>query len=276
MGEPSGWQLSGHAPEAYERYIVSAAMGAWARDLVETATLRPGERVLDVACGTGVVARSAAPVVGQTGQVVGVDVNDGMLAMALPVPDAAFEAVLCQQGLQYFPQRVVVLQEMRRVLVPGGRLALSVWRPLERQPFFVPFVATLEAHLGAAVAALLRAGLALGDADELRTLLDGSGVPYLPRADRRQVDARALAGGVSARISGHASPRWNRRAIAAAGGSRAGPRCSTRIRQPVLRAYVGTETGPAVPLECHELVKQWHARRPAELVVPQATGGTLQ
>ena len=86
MGEQSGWQISGTAPEAYERYIIPAIMGEWAHALVETAALRAGERVLDVACGTGVVARTAAPAVGETGQVVGVDVNEGMLAMARTVP----------------------------------------------------------------------------------------------------------------------------------------------------------------------------------------------
>jgi len=152
MGEQSGWQLSGNAPEAYERYIIPALFHEWACDLVETAAVQAGERVLDVACGTGVVARVAASRVGKAGHVVGVDVNEGMLGMArtvppslgttitwqqgdaaaLPLPNAAFDVVLCQQGLQYFPQREAALREMARVLVPGGRLALSVWRPIER------------------------------------------------------------------------------------------------------------------------------------------------
>lgn len=115
--------------------------------LVDAAYLAPGERVLDVACGTGVVARVAAKHVGPTGRVVGVDLNPGMIAVAraLPAPvgapiewleqsaldlqlkDASFNAVLCQQGLQFFPDKAVALKEMRRVLDHGGRLALSVW-----------------------------------------------------------------------------------------------------------------------------------------------------
>lgn len=115
--------------------------------LVDAAYLAPGERVLDVACGTGVVARVAAKHVGPTGRVVGVDLNPGMIAVAraLPAPvgapiewleqsaldlqlkDASFNAVLCQQGLQFFPDKAVALKEMLRVLDHGGRLALSVW-----------------------------------------------------------------------------------------------------------------------------------------------------
>ena len=94
MGEQSGWQLSGSAPEAYERYIIPALFNEWAHDLVTTAALQAGERVLDVACGTGVVARAAAPVVGGTGQVVGVDVNEGMLGMARTVPPPPGTAML--------------------------------------------------------------------------------------------------------------------------------------------------------------------------------------
>ena len=115
MSEQSGWQLSGNAPEAYERYIIPAFMGAWAQDLVNTAAVQAGERVLDIACGTGMVARQAAAVTGSAGQVVGLDVNTGMLDMArtvpapagasitweeanaasLPFPDQSFDAVLC-------------------------------------------------------------------------------------------------------------------------------------------------------------------------------------
>ena len=79
MSAPSGFQLSGSAPEAYQCYGVPALGTAKAQDLVALATLQAGERVLDVACGTGVVARQAAQAVGTTGQVIGLDINDGML-----------------------------------------------------------------------------------------------------------------------------------------------------------------------------------------------------
>jgi len=136
MSRQSGWQLTGSAPEAYERYIVEAFMLGWAQDLVEAAGVKSGDRVLDVACGTGVVARFSANSVGPNGQVVGLDLNAGMLAKArqlqqasgdlavdwqegnagaIRFPDAAFDVVLCQQGLQFFPDKMGPLREMRRV-----------------------------------------------------------------------------------------------------------------------------------------------------------------
>jgi SAM-dependent methyltransferase len=97
------------------------------------------------------------------------------MPLRIPFPDRSFDAILCQQGLQYFPDRKGALHEMARVQAPGGRLALSVWRPLERLPFFVALVNALEHHLGADVAAPLHAAFTLGDAAELRTLLTGAG-----------------------------------------------------------------------------------------------------
>lgn len=140
MSELEQFQVSGNAAEHYERYIVPTIFIPWSTDLLERAALQPGERVLDVACGTGVVARHAAQQVGSDGTVTGLDLNPVMLevartqaassdavvewhqgdAGALPFDDAAFDVVLCQQGLQFFPDKVKALREMHRVLVPGG------------------------------------------------------------------------------------------------------------------------------------------------------------
>jgi SAM-dependent methyltransferase len=147
MATNGQWQLSAEAAELYERYVARYILGPWAPLLVDVAHVDIGERALDVACGTGVVARIAAQRVGPGGRVVGVDLNPGMIAVAgslptpvgapiewlersavnLLLPDASFDVVLCQQGLQFFPDKLVALWEMRRVLVHGGRLALSVW-----------------------------------------------------------------------------------------------------------------------------------------------------
>src|SRR5438552_17920854 len=123
MDQQGQWQVAGSAPEVYERELVPAVFGVWAPILVELAHPRPGERVLDVACGTGIVARLAAAGVGPTGAVVGTDVNAGMLRIArtvpqlpnspaiswqqsdvaaLPCPAAAFDVVCCQHGLEFF------------------------------------------------------------------------------------------------------------------------------------------------------------------------------
>jgi ubiquinone/menaquinone biosynthesis C-methylase UbiE len=141
------FQLSGEAAERFERCGARYILGPCAPSLVSAARLSAGERVLDVACGTGVVTRIAAERVGPAGRVIGVDLNPGMIAVArsLPAPngapiewlersaldlgldDASFDVVLCQQGLQFFPDKARALREMRRVLDRGGRLALSVW-----------------------------------------------------------------------------------------------------------------------------------------------------
>ena len=138
--------------EIYQREMVPASFARWAPDLVDLGAVGPGQRVLDVACGTGVVTRLAAERVGSSGRAVGLDVNADMLAaaraaspgsriewhegsaLALPFPDASFDVLFCQQGLQFFPDRAAGLREMRRVLVPGGRLALSCWRSVDHQP----------------------------------------------------------------------------------------------------------------------------------------------
>jgi SAM-dependent methyltransferase len=155
MSKQMDWTAyGGSAAETYERHMVPAIFGPWAEDLLALAMPAPGERVLDVACGTGVVARLVAQRVAPTGTVVGLDLNPGMLAVArtlplpqgeiqwregnvsaMPFPDASFDLALCQQGLQFFPDRPAALREVRRVLEPRGRLALSVWRPHATQPW---------------------------------------------------------------------------------------------------------------------------------------------
>jgi ubiquinone/menaquinone biosynthesis C-methylase UbiE len=193
--QQSGWQLAGTGPESYERHNVMAFMQT-AQDLVTLAALRPGERVLDVACGTGVLARLAVQAVGPTGKVAGADLNEGMLsvartqahqhegppiawytcdAAALTFPDGAFDVALCQWGLEFFADRSRGLREMARVLVPGGRLVLRVWRAFDQQPFYVVLLNALERHLGAGTGAPIRAAFTLADPHELRTLVTGAG-----------------------------------------------------------------------------------------------------
>jgi SAM-dependent methyltransferase len=125
------WQLDGSAPELYERCLVPAITRIWASDLIDRAGPKPGQSLLDVACGTGVVARLAAERM-RTGRVVGLDLNEGMLAVArsvpvtgapiewregsalsLPFENRSFDLVLCQLGVQFFPDRSLALREMK-------------------------------------------------------------------------------------------------------------------------------------------------------------------
>ena len=141
------WYIAKEAAELYERVVARHILGPWAPLLVDAARLAERERVLDLACGTGVVTRIAAQRVGSEGRVTGIDLNAGMIsvarslpapdggpvewlegsALAIPLPDASVDVVLCQQGLQFFLDKALALREMRRVLDRGGRLALSVW-----------------------------------------------------------------------------------------------------------------------------------------------------
>ena len=185
------FQLSASATELYQRYS-GRMLEIWIRSLVELAELQPGERVLDVACGNGSVARVAALGVGSSGRVVGLDLNPSMLSVArenpspdsgvsieweegdattLPFPDSSFDLVFCSQGLQFFPDRAAALREMRRVLVANGRLALCVWGPLQDNPFQSAVFGALKRHLGIENFA----GFLMGDAEELRGLIVGAG-----------------------------------------------------------------------------------------------------
>jgi len=180
------------APENYERYFVPAIGAPVANDLISMAALRPGERVLDVACGTGVVARLASHAVGAAGTVAGLDMNPGMLAVArlktppgtaidwhegsaeaMPLPDVSFDAVLCQMGLEFIPDKQAALSEMRRVLAPGGRLILNVPGPTPQ--LFVIMAEALTRHIGAAAAGFVNQVFSLYDTTEIQNLISGAG-----------------------------------------------------------------------------------------------------
>jgi ubiquinone/menaquinone biosynthesis C-methylase UbiE len=196
MSERSGWQLRSTGPEFYERYIVPAWMGDWAEALVQAGSVGPGNRVLDVGCGTGIVARKAASIAGPLGNVTGLDINEGMIRMAryfaesegldtiewrqgdavcIPLNTAEYDVVLCQQGLQFFPDKIKALQGMYRVMVPGGRLALSVWRSLDRCPFLAVMADVIGRFLGVQSTTIFYASCSLSDREELRTLLTSAG-----------------------------------------------------------------------------------------------------
>jgi ubiquinone/menaquinone biosynthesis C-methylase UbiE len=190
--KPSFESYGGTGPENYERYFVPSIGAPLAADLVETAAPRPGERVLDVACGTGIVARLAAARVGAAGTVVGLDISPGMLAVAravtpagaaidwrqgpahaAPLPDGAFDAVLCQLGLQFFPDKVAALAEMHRVLAPGGRLVLNVPGPIPE--LFVILAEELDRHIKPELAPFVQQVFSLYDTQELLAMLADAG-----------------------------------------------------------------------------------------------------
>lgn len=177
---------------AYEGLHVPALFKQWCPRVLDAAGVEPGHRVLDVACGTGVLAREAAVRVGPAGRVAGVDPGRGMLTVArelapnvewreataesLPYPEESFDAVVSQFGLMFFSDRSQALREMMRVLKPGGRLAVAVWDSLENSDAYPIEVEVFERLAGAAAAKALRAPFVLGGKDALIALFEGSGV----------------------------------------------------------------------------------------------------
>lgn len=199
MTTSSRWQrLDGDAVHVYQDHLVPGMFAPLAPALIDLARIEPGERVLDIACGTGVITRLAARRIGtdSRGRILGLDISAPMLevarltplsdtdapiewlegnALALPLPDASFDVVLCQHGLQQLSDRPAALHEMRRVLTDDGRLAISVWSDLARNPGMAALVAALERQIGKEAADNRRRPFSLNDADELQRLLADAG-----------------------------------------------------------------------------------------------------
>lgn len=180
--------------EVYERYLSRAIADPWTRVVLELASPKPGERVLDLACGTGSVARQVAPMVGISGQVLALDINSEMLevgraqpspagasilwqvgdATRLELPGDAFDLVLCQQGLQFFPDRAASVREMRRVLRGGGRAGISVWQSLNRHPVYEALFTATARHLDTPITDV-DVAFSLSNPEELYMLLSEAG-----------------------------------------------------------------------------------------------------
>ncbi len=182
-------------PETYERYIVSTWMTDWTPELITAGSIGPDTRVLDVACGTGIVARMAADIPGKNGRYFGIDINEGMLRLArryaaekglkcgfylgnatrMPFSSGVFDIALCQQGLQFFPDRSAALQEMNRVLAPGGTLALSVWGRAEKSPHVGAICEAFTKYLGEDSTTMFSVACSLSDPDLLQKLVEDAG-----------------------------------------------------------------------------------------------------
>jgi ubiquinone/menaquinone biosynthesis C-methylase UbiE len=191
------------AAEIYEQHLVPAMFEPFARDLIQLCNIRRSDRILDVACGTGIVSRLAIDYVDVTlGKVVGVDINAVMLNVArhcsvgkdidwkegsvtsLPFPNEFFDLVVCQQGLQFFPDRLKALREMNRVLVGAGnrdkdygygRLVLSVWTSIKDSPGFSILERLLQETISHEAATIMQLPHSLSDTSELVSLVRAAG-----------------------------------------------------------------------------------------------------
>ena len=187
--EAEDWAgLDGDAGERYERLLVAPIFEEWAPRVLDAGGVTTGDRVLDVACGTGIVARHAIRRVGREGSVVGLDLTEPMLRVAeriepavewvlgdateLPFPDESFDVVVSQAGLMFFPDRIQAVSEMGRVLVSGGRLAIQVWAASVAQQ---AFAAVVERHAGAEMAEHYLAPWSMPDPDQLARVVTEAG-----------------------------------------------------------------------------------------------------
>lgn len=182
--------------EYFENYMVPALFAPWSSYLVQSANAQPGQRVLDVACGTGIVARRIVPRVGAQGRVIGLDINPDKLNVArvaakreglaiewgtgqaeqLPFPAGSFDLIVCQFGLMLFNDRHAALTEMYRVLRTGGGVGLSVWQGLDHHPFYQVLHDISQQRLGTSSVPEV---FSLGDAGELRSLLTDAGFQHV-------------------------------------------------------------------------------------------------
>ena len=185
-------QISVEIAETYEASFVPSLFAGLAEHLVAAAGITPGQRILDVACGTGIVARVAADRAGERGRVTGLDLNDAMLTVArrvrpdldwrqgdatsLPFPDRSFDVVLCQSGLMFVPDVAGAVREMARVAVDGGTVAVQVWSSLERQTGIQPLADAVARYAGREAVDLISTYFRLGDQDAFTAHFDAAGL----------------------------------------------------------------------------------------------------
>ena len=179
------------AGHGYENLFVPALFEQWTKHLIEGAGIREGSHVLDIACGTGILARDAFSRTGPGGRVVGVDPAPGMLAAAkeiepgidwilcsaeaLELDDETFDCVISQFGMMFFQDRQKSAEEMFRVLKPRGSLAIAIWNSVEQNPAYADIIAVLQEQVGTAAADALRLPYSLGNTDEVTVVLENSG-----------------------------------------------------------------------------------------------------
>lgn len=179
------------AGRGYESLFVPALFEQWTKHLIEAAGIHEGSHVLDIACGTGVLARHALSKTGPGGRVIGVDPAPGMLAVAkeiepgidwilcgaesLDLGDETIDSVISQFGMMFFQDRQKSAEEMFRVLKQGGSLAIAVWNSVEKNPAYADIIAVLQEQVGTAAADALRLPYCLGNTDEITAVLENSG-----------------------------------------------------------------------------------------------------
>jgi ubiquinone/menaquinone biosynthesis C-methylase UbiE len=187
MSDAARGQVAASAAEVYDEVFVPALFAQWAEPVLDAAGVEVGDAVLDVGCGSGVVARAAARRVGEGGAVVGLDRNAGMLAVAsrapesvawrlgvaeaLPFEDESFDRVLCNFAMMFFDDRRQARREMARALRPGGTVAVATWATVDESPGYTALVQLLRDVIDDAAAEALLAPFCLGTAEAVTAVV---------------------------------------------------------------------------------------------------------
>lgn len=202
MAETETFQITPEQAALYEERFVPALLAQWVDPTLDAAGVEPGQRVLDVACGTGIGARHAVDRVGPTGSVTGVDLNPAMLevaarvapdltwergdAAALPHPDDSFDVVTCQSAAMFLPDSTAVPREMGRVARPEGTGALQVFSLREDQPAYGPWIDMVSRHAGKDAMRMLGTYWVHGDREEMRDRCAAAGLSVTAAHDHER------------------------------------------------------------------------------------------
>lgn len=262
------WGAASGFPAVYEELNVPGFFDVFTTALLDRADPQPGERMLDVATGTGIVARRARERCPSLARIVGLDLTPGMLAIAremaagadaefvegdagtLAFEHSSFDLVTCQQGLQFFPARPAAVAGIHRVLAPGGRAVIATWCELESSAAHTAFTAALDAHLPE-LAGPSRNPFALAASETLLGLLDDAGFVDTT-VERVTRTARFASAEAFVRSFAEGSPMDNR----ARGGPRAPARDSPRRSSRAARAARGSFRSGLRHVDTHRLRTQ--------------------
>jgi ubiquinone/menaquinone biosynthesis C-methylase UbiE len=267
MESTETFQLSASVAEAYEATFVPAFFAQWAPHLLDAAGVGPGHRVLDVACGTGIVARGAFDRVGPSGTVVGVDANEAMLAVArrvqpriewrlgdaadLPVADSEFDVAVCQMAMMFFPDPVAALRELARAVGPGGTVGVLHPGRLDGADAYPAFVDIVSRHAGPEARRLVTSYFALGDLARTSGLFEQAGLT---------VTATASPVGIAQypSIDAFTAAEIDSTPL----GERLEPEVRARIEadtRAALARFAGPDGTAVIPIECHVIVATLHS-----------------
>ena len=192
MDKKETYQLAYEGAQFYEKHFVPSIFGPWAKIMVEKLELEESDNLLDVACGTGIVARTAQSQ--SSIEISALDINHGMLEVAkqqnqqinwihgsaenLPFDDNHFNKVACQFGFMFFPDHHKTIAEMQRVTKPNGKIVISVWDTIQNNEGYAELVEIVEDIAGNESANILRSPFQLGNVDELVTILNAYGLNH--------------------------------------------------------------------------------------------------